>query len=85
MKSEGAIPMVRGNVPQLVFIMHTDNNIYGTSKNPHDNSRTCGGSSGGDAGLVSSKCIPLSVGTDIGGSIRGPSSFTGIFGFKPTP
>ena len=65
-------------------MIHSINNIYGTSLNPHNVSRTCGGSSGGDAGLVSSKCVPLSIGTDIGGSIRVPSSFCGIYGFKPT-
>jgi Asp-tRNA(Asn)/Glu-tRNA(Gln) amidotransferase A subunit family amidase len=85
MKREGAIPMVRGNVPQLVYIMHSDNNIYGCSKNPFDDSRTCGGSSGGDAGLVGARCIPLAIGSDIGGSIRGPALMCGIYGFKSTP
>ena len=65
--------------------MHTENNIYGCSLNPYDKNRTCGGSSGGDAGLVSAKCVPLGIGTDVGGSIRGPASFCGIYGFKPTP
>ena len=85
MKEAGAIPMIRGNVPQNVFILHTQNNIYGTALNPHDHTRTCAGSSGGDAGLVGSRCIPLSIGTDIGGSIRTPAAFSGVLGFKPTP
>ena len=65
--------------------MMTDNEIYGLAQNPHNTSRTPGGSSGGEAGLVAARCSPLGLGTDIGGSIRGPASFCGIYGFKPTP
>jgi len=53
--------------------------------NPHDALRTCGGSSGGDAGLVAARCVPFALGTDIGGSIRCPAHFNGVYGFKPTP
>lgn len=67
-----------------MFYCHTDNNIYGCAKNPHDHSRSCGGSSGGEGGLVGSNCVPLALGTDIGGSIRCPASFNGVCGFKPT-
>lgn len=84
LKSEGAILMIRGNIPQMVFVFHSQNDIYGTALNPHDNTRSCAGSSGGEGGLIASKCIPLSVGTDIGGSIRGPAAFCGVLGFKPT-
>ncbi|CDW81226.1 amidase family protein [Stylonychia lemnae] len=83
-KDQGAIPMVKGNVPQLVFALQTENDIYGRALNPHDATRSCGGSSGGDAGLVASRCVPLALGTDIGGSIRGPACFNGVYGFKPT-
>jgi amidase len=69
----------------MVFFLHTTNNIYGTSLNPHDNKRSCAGSSGGEGGLIASNCVPISIGTDIGGSIRGPSAFCGVIGFKPTP
>lgn len=51
-KSEGAIPFVKSNNPQIVFAMMTDNEIYGLAQNPHDTSRTPGGSSGGEAGLI---------------------------------
>ena len=84
LKREGAIPMVRGNLPQYCMAGHTDNHIFGRAKNPYDNDRTCGGSSGGDAGLVAAKCVPFAVGSDIGGSIRCPAACNGIIGFKPT-
>jgi Asp-tRNA(Asn)/Glu-tRNA(Gln) amidotransferase A subunit family amidase len=84
LKNEGAIPMVRGNVPQFVYAGHTDNRIFGCAKNPYDRTRTCGGSSGGDGALVSAKCVPFAIGTDIGGSIRSPAACSGIIGFKPT-
>ena len=76
--------MVRGNVPQMLMIGHTDNRIFGRAFNPYDQTRTCGGSSGGEGGLVSSKCVPFAIGTDIGGSIRSPSACCGVIGFKPT-
>ena len=76
--------MVKGNLPQFVSCMHSDNPIYGSAKNPLRQDRTSGGSCGGDAGLVAANCIPIGVGSDNGGSIRGPSAFCGIFGFKPT-
>ncbi|CDW76780.1 amidase family protein [Stylonychia lemnae] len=84
LRAQGAIPMVKGNTPQLLLSLVSENDIYGKALNPHDTSRTCGGSSGGDGGLVASKCIPLAFGTDIAGSIRCPSEFCGIYGFKPT-
>ena len=64
--------------------VHTENMIYGTARNPLKQERSCGGSSGGDAGLVASRCVPLSFGTDLGGSIRIPAAFCGIYGLKPT-
>ena len=64
--------------------MHTDNHIYGVAKNPFDPERSCGGSSGGDAGMVGSKCVPFAIGSDIGGSIRGPAGFNNTVAFKPT-
>lgn len=76
--------MVKGNLPQYCYLGHTINKIFGLAKNPFDNTRTCSGSSGGDAGLVASKCVAFGVGTDIGGSIRAPASCNGIIGFKPT-
>jgi Asp-tRNA(Asn)/Glu-tRNA(Gln) amidotransferase A subunit family amidase len=81
----GAIPLVKGNIPQLLMSIHSENAIYGCAKNPYDLTRSSGGSSGGDCSLIAAKCIPLALGNDIGGSIRVPCAFNGIRGFKPTP
>jgi Asp-tRNA(Asn)/Glu-tRNA(Gln) amidotransferase A subunit family amidase len=58
--------------------------IWGRGLNPWDITRTTGGSSGGAGAIISSKSAPLAIGSDIGGSIRYPSSYCGIYGFKPT-
>lgn len=84
MKREGAIPVVRGSCPQLVWMGHTTNKIFGCGKNPYNPDRTVSGSSGGDGGLVSARCVPFALGTDIGGSVRAPAACNGIIGFKPT-
>jgi Asp-tRNA(Asn)/Glu-tRNA(Gln) amidotransferase A subunit family amidase len=80
----GAIPLVRGNVAMGAMSIHTKNLVFGESLNPYNTSRSCGGSSGGDAGLVAARCIPLGIGIDIGGSVRIPAAFTGVYGFKPS-
>jgi len=80
----GGIPIVRGNVPQSALSIHCANLVFGEAKNPLQPERSTGGSSGGDAGMVAARCVPLGVGSDIGGSLRFPASFCGIYGFKPT-
>jgi len=81
---EGAIPFVKSNVPLLLMLPEAVNKIYGRSGNPWMKGRTPGGSSGGEASLISSYCSFMGVGSDIGGSIRIPCHFTGTTGFKPT-
>lgn len=66
------------------MMTHTDNRIFGRAKNPYDNDRSCGGSSGGEGGLIGARCVPFGIGSDIGGSIRIPCLFNGIAGLKPT-
>lgn len=51
--------------------------------NPHNKLRSSGGSTGGEGALVGAKCSPFGIGTDIGGSVRIPSNFCGIYGFRP--
>ena len=81
---QGAIPFVRSNIPQALMAFESENPIFGKCANPHDKTRTSGGSSGGEASLIAGGCSPAGIGNDIGGSIRIPSSFSGIFGFKPS-
>jgi fatty acid amide hydrolase len=84
LREAGAIPFARTNVPQLLMLPESFNAIYGVARNPYDLGRTPGGSSGGESALVAARASPLGVGTDVGGSIRIPATFTGITGLKPT-
>jgi len=85
LKAAGGIPIVKGNVCQGMGLSESRNRIWGRSRNPWNLDRAPGGSSGGDAALVASGCVPLSVSADGAGSIRIPASMCGVVGFKPTP
>lgn len=61
------------------------NTIYGRTSNPYDTRHISGGSSGGEAALIASAGSVVGIGSDIGGSIRMPAFFNGVFGLKPTP
>lgn len=82
LRDAGAVPFVRTNVPQLMLLPESTNAVYGTSNNPWNLARTCGGSSGGEGGLLAGRGSPLGVGTDIAGSIRIPAHFCGLCGIK---
>lgn len=84
LRAEGAIVLGLTNVPEMGRGGESNNNLYGRTNNPFDQSRTPGGSSGGSAALVSAGGVALSVGSDGGGSIRQPAHNTGIAGLKPT-
>lgn len=84
LKKAGAIPIALTNVPELLLWFASSNKLYGTTNNPFDLTRTPGGSSGGEAALISSAGSPLSICSDIGGSIRMPAFHCGLFGHKPT-
>ena len=60
------------------------NNVWGYAKNPWNHNRIVGGSSGGEGGLLSTRCSPIGIGSDIGGSLRSPPAFCGIYGFRPS-
>ncbi|GMR54559.1 hypothetical protein PMAYCL1PPCAC_24754, partial [Pristionchus mayeri] len=85
MLDAGAIRLCITNVPEVCMGWETMNTIYGRSKNSYDTRRITGGSSGGEAALVASAGSLIGVGSDIGGSIRMPSFFNGVFRLKPTP
>ncbi len=80
----GAVVVGKTNNPEFCYRGTTSNELYGTTRNPRDPSRTAGGSSGGAAASVAAGMVPLAVGTDGGGSIRIPSAFCGVYGIKPT-
>ncbi|CAA0114706.1 Acylamidase [Halioglobus japonicus] len=80
----GAIIFGKTNVPFMSSDLQSYNDIYGATNNPWNLERTCGGSSGGAAASVAAGLTPLELGSDIGGSIRTPSHFNGVFGHKPS-
>ncbi|TCD62072.1 hypothetical protein EIP91_007512 [Steccherinum ochraceum] len=80
----GANPFVQTNVPQTLMWPETFNNVFGRTVNPHNRSLTSGGSSGGEGALVALRGSPIGVGSDIGGSIRIPSAFCGLYGLRPS-
>jgi amidase len=80
----GAIIFGKTNVPYHAEDFQSYNDIYGTTNNPWDLSKTPGGSSGGSAAALAAGFTPLELGSDLGGSIRVPASYTGVFGHKPT-
>ncbi|KAG5275792.1 hypothetical protein AALO_G00124600 [Alosa alosa] len=84
LKRQGAIPFVKTNIPQGLLNYDCSNPLYGQSLNPRNLQKTPGGSSGGEGALIGGGGSILGIGTDIGGSIRIPSSFCGICGLKPT-
>ncbi|KAK6429210.1 hypothetical protein LTR95_014640, partial [Oleoguttula sp. CCFEE 5521] len=80
----GAIPYVKTNVLATLMMGETVNNVFGRTVNPRNRRLTSGGSSGGESALVSFFGSYIGVGTDIGGSIRDPCNFTGLFGLRPS-
>lgn len=84
MEKAGAILLGMTNVPEAAFWFECDNVIYGRANNPYDTSRTPGGSSGGEGALIGAGASPMGIGSDIGGSIRMPAAFCGVFGHKPS-
>jgi amidase len=64
--------------------MQCHSDVFGLTNNPHDLTRTPGGSSGGDSVAVATEMVPLGFGSDLAGSLRVPTSFTGVYGFKPS-
>jgi amidase len=80
----GGIIFGKTNLPLDAMDLQSYNIIYGSTSNPWDLTRTPGGSSGGAAAALAAYLTPFELGGDIGGSIRGPASFTGIYGHKPT-
>jgi amidase len=84
LKAAGAIIIGKTNVPLGLHDWQSYNEIYGTTNNPWDLGRTPGGSSGGAAAALAAGFVPLELGSDIGGSLRAPAHFCGVFAHKPS-
>jgi amidase len=84
LKAAGAVILGKTNVPLNLSDWQSFNEVYGTTNNPWDLSRTPGGSSGGSAAALAAGFVPLELGSDIGGSLRAPAHFCGVFSHKPT-
>jgi amidase len=84
LRAAGAVILGKTNVPELCADFQTDSPIFGTTLNPWDERRTAGGSTGGGGVAVAARLSPLELGSDIGGSVRNPAHYNGIFSLKPT-
>ncbi len=84
MRRAGAIPLGVTNVSELCMWMESNNKVYGRTCNPYNPERTVGGSSGGEGAVIAAGGSPFGLGSDVGGSIRMPAFFNGVFGHKPT-
>lgn len=84
LRAAGAILFGKTNTPRMAQDIQTYNKVFGTSNNPWDTARTPGGSSGGAAAAVAASLTALELGSDIGGSIRTPAHWCGVYGHKPS-
>src|SRR6185295_893342 len=83
LRDAGAILVGKTNVPEVCAHWDTYNDLFGATANPHDVTRSAGGSSGGEAAALASAMTPLGLGSDYGGSIRCPAHFCGVLGLRP--
>jgi amidase len=84
LKAAGAIILGKTNVPINLADWQSYNDVYGTTNNPWDFTRSPGGSSGGSAAALAAGFVPLEFGSDIGGSLRAPAHYCGVFSHKPS-
>src|SRR5262252_67820 len=83
-REAGGVIMAKTNVPQMLADWQSSNPVYGRTNNPWDLTRTPGGSTGGGSAALAAGLTPLEYGSDIGGSIRVPAAFCGVYGHRPS-
>src|SRR5579863_9104495 len=84
-KKAGAICLGKTNAPEFGAGSQTFNEVFGATKNPHNLTKTCGGSSGGAAVSLACGMIPIADGSDSGGSLRNPAAYCNVVGIRPAP
>lgn len=84
-KEAGAIIIGKTNVPEFGLGSQTFNPVFGATRNPYDLTKTCGGSTGGGATALACGMVPLTDGSDMGGSLRNPPNFCNVVGIRPSP
>ena len=85
LRAAGAITIGKTNTPEFGAGSQTFNPVFGPTRNPWDETKTCGGSSGGAAVALATGMVPIADGSDYGGSLRNPASFCGVVGLRPSP
>ncbi|HSD01830.1 MAG TPA: amidase family protein [Gaiellales bacterium] len=85
LEERGAIVLAKSNTPEFGAGANTFNEVFGSTRNPWDTNRTCGGSSGGSAVALATRQVWLATGSDLGGSLRTPASFCSVVGLRPSP
>ena len=85
LKAAGVITLGKTNTPEFAAGSQTFNPVFGTTLNPWDVTKTCGGSSGGAAVAVACGMLPFADGSDLGGSLRNPGNFNNVVGLRPSP
>ncbi|HEY7186890.1 MAG TPA: amidase [Vicinamibacterales bacterium] len=83
-RAAGAIPIGKTNVPEFGMGSHTYNRVFGTTLNPHDLTKSAGGSSGGAGAALATGMLPIADGSDLGGSLRNPANFNNVVALRPT-
>ncbi len=84
LRRAGALPIGKTNVPEFGKGSHTYNQVYGTTRNPYDLTKSAGGSSGGAGAALAAGLLPFADGSDFGGSLRNPANFNNIVALRPT-
>ena len=84
LKRAGVIPIGKTNVSEFGMGSHTYNEVYGTTLNPYDLTKSAGGSSGGAGAALAAGLLPLASGSDLGGSLRNPANFNNVVALRPT-